>query len=224
MASKFWWLTLNIVSFFLLLMISQAEGATYDFYFNNSEQGPGSSATPSITIGAPESALSNTDPIAAPAGEIVAAPEPKPEVQSTHRRFKVGAHLTSTRWGRQTVYGGSNSFQFGQSSEREESRWSRSAASYSATYYPGSHFGVSLLWGSVRGAETELNILPSNAPISFGFLLGYGRAITERDTSFFWGIQAGLDFSDFVGLQLVWRDFGGFDATKASSLGAYVKF
>lgn len=160
---------MHILIFLLLTATSPA--ATYSFYFNNTEQGANSSATPSLTTAEKKSDNKDSgEPVNQSIGrqpEINAAEAPEdttptdeklPEAESTFRkaRWKIALGFTtaSHRWHGPSYL------------EKEPTFTEPLATQGSLTYYLTSDLGISALAGRLSGLEIELS--PLGAPIGWG--------------------------------------------------------
>lgn len=152
----------------MLLAMEGTEAATYNFFFNNTEQGPNSTATPSVTVqdgklvknpgaagdgeapagdatGAAPSPGGEENPPAAPAP----APESVSEVAALERTFP-DAKWKISLGGASPSYGSSSDAQYWQTSERT------TKLQASLTYYIIPELGASLLAGRLTGLELEV--------------------------------------------------------------------
>jgi hypothetical protein len=226
-------------SLLLLLFAGRADAATYNFYFNNTEQGDNSHAAPTVVVkeagkggaqseeeredgadgGSDEGEAEGGKAPGAPVGasSVAAAPAPAtPPVARarTHRVWRLGAHLVAVGPGRETRERGRGGFY-------SSGHSSQSSASVSATFLPSPYLGLSVIAGTLSAFEAELNLLPSNAVLSLGILGGYGKAAGAAAAAYYWGLQLGLDLADLTGIQFSWRDFG---PEGAAAAGVYWKF
>ena len=157
-----------------LLAIEGAEAATYNFYFNNTEQGNNSTASPSVTIkdgekmktmGIPETQpaatspepTSPTMPPAQPPTVIPSAPASvaeEPRQEYAKWRFVLGSMTGNIK--------GEYDYDYAKGRQDEK----RSHLYGQVTHFPIKEVGLSLLGGRMIGPEVE--IIPLGTKIGFG--------------------------------------------------------
>jgi hypothetical protein len=206
-----------LVAACFLSFVEGAEAATYNFYFNNTEQGPNSTAAPNVTIQdgkmvKPGGTGASQEPLpAVPAnGTSVAAP-PSVEEDASEARWKLSLGTIHTTYvDKVDPSGGSYSY---------------SRPIGSITYYVTRELGISLLLGHLLGSELEVNpfgVRREGRRLQFGFTAGvlkdtvgyegpnddwytgfsYGET---KPTKLFLGAQAGINLVRNVALNVAYR-------------------
>lgn len=223
------------------IWILESEGATYNFYINNTENG-----APAVTLKdgddknipvpipeTPEVTPQPEPPLPLPPAPELTASVPKSEPVAFHP-WRLGVQMTSVNLmalkAREASYSYRGSYSSSYSEkERYESVLSKSSFLLSASYFLNPYIGVTGLVGAINGAEAEINLLPSYSPLQLSFMAGFGKPkLTEGAlNSFLFGFQGGLDFLDQYGLQVSWRRFSSKWVgmpVNALGFGAYMKF
>ncbi len=204
-----------------LLAMEGTEAATYNFYFNNTEQGANSTATPTVTVqdgkvvtnGTATATSTDTGtavstspgPInssTATGGNVV---EPLPEFPRAKFKFFVG--MATAKRANDSVIG--------------QSYTSHKKFSGGAFYYPKEHFGFGLIFGRFAGLEMEFN--PIGVPTGFGRVqagltmgllkdqVGYEEyswwtnSNTSKPINIYFGAQTGINLLRDLSLNLAYR-------------------
>jgi len=212
---------LLIALLFGLVLAINARASTYNFNFNNTEQGASSTASPSIAV---DSADAEGDELSHPMdgsrGSEV-APISGPPLGSSYARWKISA-------------GFARASSIKQDAERAWPEASNTVIG-SLTYYLSqrSHAGLSYLFGRLTGPELEFNpfgVARSAGEWQLGFLLGFlkdlkrgyelkkgvvanlgpewGFSVRNRrngSNNFFLGAQTGMTLIPNVSLNISYR-------------------
>lgn len=167
-----------LLSFFPLL----AQAATYNFYFNNSEQGDNSTSSPSITVkdGAKDSEAEKKPPSSpneAPSMQQEPSPQASPSLPNptTSTKAVEGERASFSRWGENFRLIGGVSIQkvhrvtpkdfFEADMYSSTPFWKQTTQSdseklgyqMSGTYFFSDYLGATLNLGSLSGIEAELD-------------------------------------------------------------------
>jgi hypothetical protein len=203
------------------LLSSDAKAATYNFYFNNTEQGANSNANPTVTVQdgkvvtngtasatstetntATTSSPSTMNSSAATGGNVV---DPLPEFPRAKFKFFMG--MATGKRANDTPNG--------------QNYASHKKFSGGAFYYPKEHFGFGLIFGRFAGMEMEFN--PIGVPTGFGrvqagLTMGllkdqignernrrWSSSETQKPLNIYFGAQTGINLLRDLSLNLAYR-------------------
>ncbi len=200
-----------------------AYGATYNFYFNNTEQGPNSTASPSLTVTDGKATSTGADktnvPTPAPASETL-APAPSPTATTT-TSAQVSALAPEADGPRKRKW---RIAALGHAQDRDNAfdmSYSKLGSGVSVGFFPIRELGLSLTAGATRieknpeaFALAELDFIPihialgswENA-IEGGVIGGFNtiRRVNGNAGSLHAGARVGINFSESFGLTASYR-------------------
>lgn len=220
------WLCFVWFSLVILMAMQSARAGTYNFYFNNTEQGDNSSATPSVVVkdgmGASASPVASPSPVISPEP----SPVPSPTVNSSE---SVATMDDSTFSKRLRLIGGIEAFSETYSSTHRvpnpdrDSFWNptyrdetvtghRTAITYhlAAHYFPIDVLGVGAFLGYLSGIEASLVTFGISQPLQFELTMGRGEhlfSLFHNKGEWLGGLRVSLEIQRSFGITVGWRTY-----------------